>query len=92
MPIGQFESMLIIIAFLTLYALIVVLAIHFIFRKNKLIRNYIFLGLVALGVLVSSYNTFQNGSNWTQAIFMTIALIGLARQQWIYRKKVHNQP
>ncbi|MDK8182474.1 hypothetical protein [Paenibacillus sp. UMB4589-SE434] len=92
MDFSQFEPILIIIAFLTIYALVVVLAIHFIFRKNILLRNYIFLGLVALGVLVSYYNSFKNSNNWILSILLTIAFIGLARQQWIYRKKVKNQP
>lgn len=89
MELSQIEALLITISFLTLYTLIVVLGIHFIFRKNILVRNYVFLGLVAIGLLASYYTTiFKNGSNWIQSVLFTIIFIGLSRQQWIYRKKM----
>ncbi len=89
MELSQIEALLITISFLTLYTLIVVLGIHFIFRKNILVRNYVFLGLVALGVLTSYYDTiFKNSDHWIQSVLFTIIFIGLSRQQWIYRKKM----
>ncbi|RJG23063.1 hypothetical protein DQX05_14375 [Paenibacillus thiaminolyticus] len=88
MEISQIEALLIIISFLTLYTLIVVLGIHFIFRKNILLRNYVYLGLLAIGLIVSYYSTiFKDRSNWIQSLLFTIIFIGLVRQQLIYRKK-----
>lgn len=89
MELSQFEALLTTVSFLTLYILIFVLAIHFIFRKNILVRNYIFLVLVALVVLVSYYNTiFKNADNWIQSVLSTVVFIGLVRQQLIYKKKI----
>lgn len=88
MELSQIEALFITISFLTLYTLIVVLGIHFIFRKNILIRNYVFLGLLAIVLAVSYYNTiFKDGSSWIQSFLFTIIFIGLVRQQLIYRKK-----
>lgn len=91
MGISQFESFLITMSFIILCTVIIVLGIHFIFRKNILIKNYVFLGITAFVTLVSYYRTFfENGNSWMYPIFSTLVLIGLIRPQWINRKKVKN--
>lgn len=88
MDISQFEAFLITMSFIVLYTVIIVLGIHFIFRKNILIKNYVFLGITAFVTLVSYYRTFfENGNNWIYPVFSTLGLIGLIRYQWINRKK-----
>ncbi|WP_374021035.1 aspartyl-phosphate phosphatase Spo0E family protein [Paenibacillus thiaminolyticus] len=44
-------------SFLLFYALVIALVVHFLFRKNLILRNYIFLGIATAAVLVSYYKT-----------------------------------
>ncbi len=90
MELSQFETFLTTISFLTLYVLLAVFAIHFIFRKNLVVRNFVYLGFLAIGLLVSYYNTiFKGGNSWFQSILFTVVFIGLVRQQLIYKKKMN---
>lgn len=90
MESSQIEAFLITISFLTLYTLVVVLGIHFIFRKNILIRNYVFLGLLAVLLGITYYDTiFKDGRNLYQSILFTGIFAGLVRKQLIYRKKIN---
>ncbi|RJG15196.1 hypothetical protein DQX05_29865 [Paenibacillus thiaminolyticus] len=85
------EALIITMSFLLFYAVAIALGIHFIFRKNILIRNYVYLGLLAVVLGISYYSTiFKDRTNWIQSLLFTIIFIGLVRQQMIYRKKMNN--
>ena len=70
---------------------IIVLGIYFIFKKNILVRNYIFLGIIALVTSVLYYlSIFRDSKYWTISVAFTLALIGFIKQQWTKKNDKHN--
>ncbi|SUA99038.1 Uncharacterised protein [Paenibacillus thiaminolyticus] len=84
------ESLIITLSFLLFYALVIALGVHFLFRKNLILRNNIFLGIVTVAVLVSYYTTlFVDAENLIQSLLLTVILIGLTLQQIKLKKKLY---
>ncbi|MBG9793802.1 hypothetical protein ABD76_15320 [Paenibacillus dendritiformis] len=84
------EQLIITLSFLLFYALVIALVVHFIFRKNLILRNYIFLGIATAAALVSFYTTlFIDTDNIIQSLLLTVILIGLTLQQIRLKKKLN---
>lgn len=75
-------SMLIILFFLTMYALMIVLGVHFIFRKNLILMEYVLIGIAIVGVLISYYYAlFGSMDTRNQSLLLTVALIVLIQRR-----------
>ncbi len=75
-------SMLIILFFLMMYALMIVLGVHFIFRKNLILMEYVLIGIAIVGVLISYYYAlFGSMDTRNQSLLLTVALIVLIQRQ-----------